>query len=104
MIPFVASDDTMTRFPEATQSLSLYKCLLKTDVDRIMLLGVLRAKQQGPDQGYIGLRETPRGSMERAALFHDHVDKLTHCILQLEFSPHGIAHFTTQCQGGGSSI
>ena len=63
MIPFVASEDTMTRFLEATQGLSLYKCLLKTDVDRIMTTGVLSAKQQGPDQGYIGLRETPEARL-----------------------------------------
>ena len=104
MVPFVPSDDTIARLPEASNKLYLYKCLLKTDVERILRGGFLPVKQQGPDEGYIGLRETPEGSVERAALFHDHVDKVTHWILQLEFSSHGIAYFTTHCQGGGSSI
>ena len=99
IVPFVPIDPTYTVLREETPSLYLYKCLLKTDVDRTIREGVLSVKQQGPDEGYIGLRETPEGSVERATLFHDHVDKATHCILQQEFSPQGIAYFTTQYQG-----
>ena len=69
------------------------------DAARYARQGYVDVRQHGRDAGYIGLWETAEAAVERAARKHDHVDKETHVILEIEFTPHGIAHFTTMCQG-----
>ena len=48
-----------------------------------------------PGWWHIGLRATPEEAMIRAKQVDKSVSKDTHFILQVNFSPHGVAHFVT---------
>ena len=71
----------------------------RTKAESVHRQGVLTAPTETTDAGYIGLRETIAGAVERARMFDRHVQNDTHCTLEVEFSPHGIAFFTMHCQG-----
>ena len=91
-------DNPPVVFP-STQSLFLYKAVLKIDKPVFQAAGYYPVKQSGPDAGHIGLRETPADALDRAGLFHEIVCKESHCLLRVEFTPQGIAHFVSRCQG-----
>ena len=100
IVPFLAPEPGFEH-PQGPvpRSLYLYTCMLRTKAESVHRQGVLTAPTETTDAGYIGLRETIAGAVERARMFDRHVQNDTHCILEVEFSPHGIAFFTMNCQG-----
>ena len=86
-------------FAPQPQGLVLYKAVALADQAAFAEEGKLPMKISGPDAGHVGLRESPDEALERASRFADRVTKETHCVLEVEFTKLGIAHFTQLRQG-----
>ena len=74
------------------QPLVLYKAVPKTHVQDCIDNNLL-AKEG--DWWYIGFRQCPQQALYRATQVGEAVDKCSHAILKVEFSPLGVAHFAT---------
>ena len=89
--------------PVSSLGLRLYKLEAMTDVDRIAEDGYLRlgSKNQPPaDQWKIGLRENLHDAVDREIKIVGDVTKESHAVLEITFTPLGVAHYTQTCQGG----
>ena len=73
------------------QSLKLYTFVQKSEMHKCTEKNMLEIPK---DWWHIGLRETPDEAVVRAGQVGEQVDKDTHAILQVTFSPLGVAHFT----------
>ena len=80
----------------AAGDLVLYKVVPKAEKDVIDAAGCL---QVPPGEWHVGLRERLEDAVERERIFTPHVSKHTHLVLQVRFSPQGVALFTTRCAG-----
>ena len=97
IVPFSAPSSIIELRQE--EGLILYKAVLQADVPEFKRNGILPLKRIGPDAWHIGLRESPQEALERTRLFHDRVGIDTHCLLQVRFTPLGVAHFAMHSQG-----
>ena len=73
------------------QPLKLYYCVQRSQMVQCLEENVLEIPK---GWWHIGLRMTPDEAVVRAGQVGEQVDKDTHVILQVTFSPHGVAHFT----------
>ena len=76
------------------QPLKLYSCVQRSQMNECIAKNVLEIPK---DWWHIGLRKTPDEAVVRAGQVGEQVDKDTHAILQVTFSPLGVAHFTQTC-------
>ncbi len=77
-----------------TGSLQLYKAIAVADVPSLMLRGRVTLAESGIDKWQIGLREKVPDALECEirAQSEWNVSKDTHLVLEITFSPLGIAH------------
>ena len=77
------------------QPLELYTFVQRSQINECFEKNMLEIPK---DWWYIGLRKTPEEALVRAGQVGEQVDKDTHAILRVTFSPLGVAHFTQTCQ------
>lgn len=61
--------------------------------------GTLHRQGTGCDQWKIGLRENVADAVDRTMRESGPIDKDTHVVLEITFSPLGLAHYAKMCQG-----
>lgn len=76
----------------APQPFILYKAVLTSEIDEICKKNYLKLD---PGLMYIGLRQSIQEALNRVEMVGDQCSKQTHVILEVEFSPLGVAYFTT---------
>ena len=60
-----------------------------------MAEGVLRLPKHGRVAGHIGLRTSVEEALKREKIVSEHISKHTHNVLEVRFTPLGLAHYTT---------
>ena len=90
----------------ATTTLCLKKVIPKEQTDALRATGLLKCPPDGPDQWRLGLREDTRAAVDRVSMIRPQGRPVTgtptqdtHDVLEIHFTPLGIAHFTQMCQG-----
>jgi hypothetical protein len=80
---------------EPPRCLVLYKIVQKTNVPHSIRQNFLAKEKNGR---YIGLRQTPEEAIECAlkATGEETVGKQSHALLEVFFSPYGVAYFSTR--------
>ena len=77
------------------QSLKLYTFVQRSEMHKCTEKNMLEIPK---DWWHLGLRETPEEPLYRTGQVGERVDKDTHVILQVIFSPLGVAHFSQTCE------
>ena len=89
----------MTVVEGNSTGLRVYKVVKESNLLSIVSKGWLTLQDCGTEQWKIGLRENLSDAIERESKCGGLVSKDTHIVLEIVFSPVGIAYYTTQCQG-----
>jgi len=86
---------TLPEIMSTPQPLKLCTFVSKSQMDECIEKNMLEIPK---DWWHIGLRESPEEAMVRAGQVGEPVNKDSHVILMVIFSPLGVAHFTTTCE------
>ena len=94
----------MFRFPPTsvqglTTGLCLYKVVSLTEITTILSDGTLRIEKTDGEKWKIGLRENLADAVERATKISGPINKESHVVLEITFSPLGLAHYTRMYMG-----
>ena len=89
----------ITVVPGSPEGLRLYKVEAVTEMTHIVPDGTLRLQGTGPEQWKIGLRETLVDAVERTTKISGPISKDTHVVLEITFTPLGLAHYAKIYQG-----
>ena len=81
------------------RDLVVYKVVPLSETERIQRQGYIRRTGGGPDQRKVGLRETIEYAIQREIRVGGSFAKDTHVVVEIRFSPLGVAYYTTLCQG-----
>jgi len=84
---------------DVSKGLRVFKVLPFTEVENLYSEGRLCRKGGGPDKWKIGLRENLADAIWREDKIAPPVSKESHAVLEIFFSPLGVAHYATLCQG-----
>ena len=76
-----------------------YKVLAMTELPNIEAHGTLPLQTTGSEQWKIGLRESLDDAVVREAQISGSVSKHTHLVLEITFTPLGLAHYAQICKG-----
>ena len=92
----------MSTFPRtvvqsAPAGLRVYRVVALDAIQHMFQDGGLRLQGHGPGQWSIALREKLSDALDRG--IYTGATKQTHVVLDIQFSPLGVAHYTTLCQG-----
>ena len=79
--------------------LCFYKVVAVTEFPTFFPHGILRLQETGAEQWQIGLCEYLVDAVERARKIYGLITKETHVVLEITFSPLGLAHYTKICLG-----
>ena len=79
--------------------LLLYKVEAVSELPLIITDGTLRRQGKGHQQWKIGLRENLADAVDRTTKIFGPMDKDTHVVLAITFTPLGLAHYGKICQG-----
>ena len=90
----------MLAFPSTTvqgfpSGLRFYKVEAKSDFAHPFPDGILRLQHEQK----IGLRETLADAVDRTVKTEGYFDKEKHVVLEITFTPMGVAYYTKTCQG-----
>ena len=91
----VPADPVSSVITTSPQGLILYAFYHKSAHDSLMAEGVLRLPKHGKAAGHIGLRTSLQEALNREKIFSEHINKHTHNVLEVRFTPLGLAHYTT---------
>jgi hypothetical protein len=80
-------------------ALCLYKVVAVTEMSDIEPDGTLRLQGTGSEQWKIGLRENLADAVERTTRTSGPINKDTHVVLEITFSPLGLSHYAKICKG-----
>ena len=82
-----------TVVPGSPAGLRLYKVEAVTEMTHMLQDGTLRLQGTGPEHWKIGLRENVVDAVERTTKISGPISKDTHVVLEITFTPLGLAHY-----------
>ena len=75
-----------------------------TELHNILEHGTLRLQATGAEQWKIGLRENVEDAVVREEQISGSISKHTHFVLEITFTPLGLAHYAKICKGHNYSF